>query len=157
VQPPADNETWIGLTDEPLPVGTAADWAVRPDCGGIVLFNGTVRDHAEDRTGVTKLEYEAYAEQVEPRLAQIADEARKRWPDVGRLVLLHRIGELGLGDSAVVVVASAPHREEAFEAARFCIDTLKATVPIWKKETWAGGEDWGLCAHDLVDVEDVAR
>ena len=82
--------------------------------------------------------YEAYEEEVEPRLAAIAAEARTRWPDVGRLVLLHRTGDLGVGESSVVVVASSPHRDTAFEAARFCIDTLKATVPIWKRETWDG-------------------
>jgi molybdopterin synthase catalytic subunit len=154
VQPPAGDDTWVALTDQPLPVGAVADWAVRPDCGAVVLFSGTVRDHAEHRTNVTKLAYEAYAEQVEPRLLAIADEARTRWP-VGRLALLHRTGELVLGESSVVVVASSPHRGEAFEAARWCIDTLKATVPIWKRETWEGGEDWGLCAHDVVEVGDL--
>jgi molybdopterin synthase catalytic subunit len=153
VLPPA-GDTWIALTEEPLPVGAAADWAVRPDCGAMVLFSGTVRDHAEGRPGVSRIVYEAYAEQVEPRLTAIAEEARKRWP-VGRLVLLHRVGELFLGESSVVVVASSAHRGEAFDAARFCIDTLKATVPIWKRETWEGGEDWGLCAHDVVGVEDL--
>ena len=139
----------MALTDEELPVGAAADWAVRDGCGGLVLFSGTVRDHADDRPGVSRLVYEAYAEQVEPRLEAIATEARRLWPDLGRLVLLHRIGELLVGESSVVVVASAPHRPEAFEAARYCIDTLKATVPIWKRETWEGGEDWGLSAHDI--------
>jgi molybdopterin synthase catalytic subunit len=147
-------DTWIALTDSELPVGEVVDWAVQPGCGAVVLFSGTVRDHAEGRTGVSKLVYEAYTEQVEPRLAAIAEEARRRWP-VGRLALLHRVGELVVGESSVVVVASTPHRPEAFESARFCIDTLKATVPIWKRETWEGGEDWGLCAHDVVDVGDA--
>ena len=152
--PPPASDTWIALSAAPLPVGVAADWAVRPDCGAMVLFSGTVRDHADHRTGVTKLTYEAYAEQVEPRLQAIAEEARKRWP-VGRIALLHRTGELLVGESSVVVVASSAHRGEAFDAARFCIDTLKATVPIWKRETWDGGEDWGLCAHDVVEVGDT--
>ncbi|HEY4633842.1 MAG TPA: molybdenum cofactor biosynthesis protein MoaE [Candidatus Limnocylindrales bacterium] len=147
-------DTWIALTDSELPVGEVVDWAVRPGCGAVVLFSGTVRDHADGRSGVSRLVYEAYTEQVEPRLAAIAEEARHRWP-VGRLALLHRVGELVVGESSVVVVASTPHRPEAFEAARFCIDTLKATVPIWKRETWEGGEGWGLCAHDVVDVGDV--
>ena len=99
-----------------------------------------------------QLEYEAYDEQVVPRLAQIADEARRRWPSTGRLALLHRTGPLAIGESSVVVAASAPHRAEAFEAARFCIDTLKASVPIWKRETWAGGDEWGLDAQDLSEV-----
>jgi molybdopterin synthase catalytic subunit len=125
---------------------------VRPDCGAQVLFSGTVRDHAEGRSGVSQLEYEAYVEQVEPRLARIAAEVRRRWPMVGRLVLLHRTGILALGESSVLVIVSSPHRPEAFEAARWSIDTLKATVPIWKRETWDGGSDWGLCAHDVAEV-----
>ena len=150
--PPSSGETWLGLTPDPLPVGRAADWAVRPHCGAVVLFSGTVRDHAGGRANVTRLEYEAYEEQVEPRLAAIADEARARWPELGRLVLLHRTGPLDVGESSVVVVASAPHRPEAFAAARFCIDALKASVPIWKRETWEGGEEWGLDAHDVTEV-----
>ena len=152
MQPQPAADTWLALTDEPLRLGTAVEWAIRPDCGAVVLFTGTVRDHAEGRPHVTNLVYEAYAEQVEPRLAAIAEEARRRWP-LGRVALLHRIGELAVGEPSVVVVASSGHRPEAFEAARFCIDTLKATVPIWKRETWDGGEDWGLCAHDVVEVE----
>ena len=122
---------------------------MRPDCGGVVSFVGTVRDHAEGRAGVTSLEYEAYASQVEPRLRAIADEARARWEGIGRVALLHRTGLLALREPSVVVVVSAHHRAEAFEAARYCIDTLKATVPIWKKETWAGGADWAKGAHDV--------
>lgn len=148
---------WVALTHEPLPVGDVAEWVVRPGCGASVTFSGTVRDHAEGRPGVTAIEYEAYAAQVEPRLAAITAEARSRWPDVGRLVLLHRTGPLEVCESSVVVAASAPHRGEAFDAARFLIDSLKATVPIWKKETWAGGEDWGLDAKELVDVSDLGR
>lgn len=149
---PPSGDTWIALTEEPLPVGVVADWAVRPDCGALVLFSGTVRDHAEGRAGVSRLVYEAYAEQVEPRLTAIADQARRRWP-LGRIALLHRVGELALGESSVICAATSAHRPEAFEAARWCIDTLKATVPIWKRETWEGGEDWGLCAHDVVEVD----
>jgi len=69
--------------------------------------------------------------------------------------MLHRVGELVIGDSAVVVVASSPHRPEAFAAARFCIDALKATIPIWKRERWDEGESWGLEAQHLVEVEDL--
>jgi molybdopterin synthase catalytic subunit len=152
--PPISGDDWIALTEAPLPVGAAYDWATLPSCGAVVVFSGTVRDHAEGRPGVTELEYEAYGEQVVPRLAAIAAEARRTWPVLGRLALLHRIGPLAVGASSVLVVASSPHRPEAFEAARFCIDTLKETVPIWKRETWEGGTDWGTCAHD---VREVAR
>ena len=132
--PPETGDDWIGLTADPLPLDAALRWAERASCGAVVLFSGTVRDHAEGRPGVSALEYEAYEEEVEPRLTAIAAEARVRWPVVGRVVLLHRVGRLEVGESSVVVVASAPHRPEAFAAARFAIDTLKDTVPIWKRD-----------------------
>ena len=144
-----DADTWVALTGESLPSATVHDWAIRADCGAVVLFTGTVRDHAEGRPGVSRLEYEAYAEQVEPKLREIADAARTRWDGLGRIALLHRVGPLELTEAAVVVAVSSPHRGEAFEAARWCIDTLKATVPIWKKERWQDGEDWGLAATEL--------
>ena len=118
----------------------------------MVTFTGTVRDHSEGRSGVTGLAYEAYEEQAEKRIAEVAAEARRRFPGLGRLVLLHRVGDLALGDAAVVVVASAPHREEAFAAARFGIDAVKATVPIWKHERWTDGEGPGTGAIPLTDV-----
>lgn len=145
MRPPAD-ETWVALSHQPLPLAAVAGWAVRPDCGAQVMFTGTVRDSAEGRPGVSALEYEAYTEQVETRLHHIADDARRQWPDIGRIALLHRCGVLGVGEAAVVVAVASAHRGEAFAAARFCIDTLKATAPIWKKETWDGGHDWSLPA-----------
>ncbi|MCY4193116.1 MAG: molybdenum cofactor biosynthesis protein MoaE [bacterium] len=152
MNPPEVSETWIGLSQVPLPVGRVLDWVGRPDCGGVVLFSGTARDHSEGRPGVVMLEYEAYEEQVAPRLEALAAEARIRWPDIGRVALLHRVGPVEIGDSAVVAAVSAPHREEAFAAARFCIDGLKTTVPIWKKEAWQGGESWGLEAQHISDA-----
>ncbi len=149
-QPAGDD--WLRLGAEPLPVAAALDWAVRPDCGAVVLFSGTVRNHAEGRPNVTALEYEAYEEEVEPRLAAIAAEARRRWPAVGRVALLHRTGRLVVGETSVVVVVSTPHRAEAFDAARWCIDTLKSAVPIWKHETWDGGEGWSACDHPVDEV-----
>jgi molybdopterin synthase catalytic subunit len=139
---------WLAISGGQLPVDAAWKWAGVPECGGIVTFCGTVRDHSDGRTGVTSLEYEAYEEQVVPRLAAVASAARARWPAIGRLALLHRVGRLEVGEVAVVVAASTPHRAEAFAAAQFCIDTLKHTVPIWKRETWEGGSDWTLCALD---------
>ena len=150
--PRPDSADWLGLTTSALPLADASSWAIVPGCGAVVLFAGTVRDHAEGRPGVTMLEYEAYEEQATRRLSAIAAEARGRWPEAGRLVLLHRVGPLAVSEVSVLVVASAPHRPEAFEVARWCIDTLKATVPIWKRETWAGGTDWGTCAKPVADV-----
>ena len=152
---PLHGDEWLGLTELALPVGEAYEWAVRPDCGAVVLFSGTVRDHAEGRAGVEYLTYEAYDEQVVPRMQSIADEVRVRWPAVGRIVVLHRTGRIELGASSVVVVASAPHRREAFEAARFAIDALKASVPIWKHESWAGGAEWGTGSTVLQEASTI--
>ena len=152
LQPPEHGDDWVGLAASPLPVDTARRWAERPSCGAVVLFTGNVRDHAEGRPGVTSLEYEAYEEHVVPRLRAIADETRRRWSQVGRLVLLHRIGRLQVGEPSVVVAVSAPHRDEAFAAARFGIDTLKGTAPIWKRETWSQGSDWAHCSHPVDEV-----
>ncbi len=153
--PPPDNDTWLGLSSDRLPAGAALDWAAVPSCGAVVCFSGTARDSSEGRPNVTALEYEAYDEHVVPRLGAIAREIRSRWPEVRRVALLHRTGSVPIGESAVVVVVSAPHRPEAFAAARFGIDSLKATVPIWKRERWEGGESWGLEAQHLVDVTEV--
>jgi molybdopterin synthase catalytic subunit len=150
-------DTWVGLTREPLPTATAAEWAVRPDCGALVVFAGTARDHAPGRPGVTGLEYEAYEELVVPRLVSIVDEARSRWPAIGRMAIIHRVGEVAIGEASVVVAVSSPHRPEAFEASRFAIEALKSSVPIWKRETWAGGQDWSLDGHQPVEAGEVGR
>jgi len=148
--PSPDDAAWLGLSTGTLPVAEALAWVVAPHCGAVVTFVGTVRDHSDGRPGVTSLEYEAYAEQVEPRLAEVAAAARRQWPGLTKVALLHRVGLLAVGEAAVVVAVSTPSRDEAFTAARYCIDTLKATVPIWKKETWDGGSDWVTCDHDVV-------
>jgi molybdopterin synthase catalytic subunit len=145
-------DVWVALTTDPLSLEQAAAWVTRADCGAVVVFAGTVRDHAAGRPGVVELEYEAYAAHVEPRLAAIAAEARARWESLGRLALWHRTGTLTVSECSVVVAVSAAHRGEAFDAARFCIDTLKATVPIWKRERWAHGEDWGQDAHEIMEI-----
>ena len=150
---PRNFESRVTLTTEKLDVGEIYDWCVHPSWGAIVVFSGTARDHAEGREDVTLLEYEAYEEHVEPRLEAIASEMRQRWPDIVRVVLAHRTGPLKLGESSVVVAVSSPHRPEAFEAGRFGIDTLKATVPIWKREVWKDGEDWALASQDITDVK----
>lgn len=156
VQPPPDGDDWLGLTEDELPIGPIYGWCVRPDCGAVVLFSGTVRDHADGRSDVEYLEYEAYDEMVVPKLEQIVDEARARWPQLGRIALVHRIGRLELGESSVVAAVSAPHRPEAFDAARFAIDALKVSVPVWKREVWTGGSDWGTNAADLVEATEVS-
>jgi molybdopterin synthase catalytic subunit len=152
VQQPGAAADWIALTGEELPVDDATRWAATPRAGAVVTFSGVVRDHAEGREGVVGLSYEAYEEAAAARLAEVAAETRRRWPVVERLACLHRLGDLALGETSVVVVVSAPHRAEAFDAARFAIDTVKETVPIWKREHWAGGSDWATGAHPLRPV-----
>lgn len=154
---PHDGDTWVGISAEIMPIADAYEWAVLADCGAVVLFSGTVRNHAEGRRGVQYLTYEAYQEQATPKMADIAAEIRVRWPETGRIVLLHRTGRLELGESSVIVVVSSPHRPEAFEAGRFAIDALKATVPIWKHEVWDGGSDWGTGAQSLTSASSVTN
>lgn len=151
-EPDEGVDTWVALTGDPLAAERALSWAERPDCGAVVFFAGTVRDHADGRPGVDQLEYEAYDAQVEPRLDAIAAQARRADPGIGRIVIWHRVGTLAVGEASVMVVVSSPHRAAAFAAARYCIDTVKATVPIWKRERWDGGEDWGLDAHPVAEV-----
>jgi molybdopterin synthase catalytic subunit len=155
VQAPVEGNNWFGLTAQELPIGAAYEWAVRPDCGAVVLFSGTIRNHAEGRDGVKHLTYEAYEEQAVVRFEAIGNELRVRWPDVGRVVILHRTGQLQIGESSVIAIVSAPHRPNAFEAARFAIDALKETAPIWKLEVWADGADWGIGAHDISSAQSV--
>jgi len=148
-------ETWVELTSAELSPGAVYEWAVREDCGAVVLFSGTVRDHAEGREGVEHLTYEAYEEQAVPKMRAIADEIRARWPATGRIALLHRLGQMFVTESTVLVVVSSPHRPEAFEAARFGIDALKASVPIWKHEVWQDGAGWGTGATPLQSASTV--
>jgi molybdopterin synthase catalytic subunit len=152
VQPPVDGNSWLGLTDQVLPLGAVYDWCVQPQCGAVVLFSGTVRDHAADddgvmRTDVQYLTYEAYDEQVVPAFRAIERELRSRWPHTGRVAILHRVGRVELLESSVLAAISSPHRPEAFEAARYAIDALKASAPIWKHEVWAEGTAWGTGSH----------
>ena len=150
-------DEWFLLTSGPLPVAQAYEWAVAPECGAVVLFSGTVRDHADGREDVVALEYEAYDAEVIPAFERIVDEMRARHPGAVKVAIMHRTGRLSLGESSVVVAVSSAHRPVAFEAARFAIDALKESVPVWKKEIWRDGEDWGTNAHDIVDPANVGK
>ena len=152
-----DGNVWLEITATTLDVGAVYDWSVTDTCGAVVLFSGTVRNHSEGRTGVHTLSYEAFEEEVIPKCREIVSEMKNQWNDLGRIALIHRVGDLKLGESSVLVVVSAPHRPEAFEAARFGIDALKATVPIWKREAWATGSDWALGAQHVTTVDQVMK
>lgn len=149
-----DTPTWTQITERPIDVADIVAWCGTDAAGAVDLFCGIVRDHADGRTGVTRLDYEAHPTRAAGRLARVADVARRRWPVIERIALLHRTGSLRVGEIAVAVAVSTPHRPEAFEATRWCIDAVKATVPIWKYEVWDGGSGWGTCAHELVDLDE---
>jgi molybdopterin synthase catalytic subunit len=133
---------WCGLRETDLPVASVESWVRRPSCGAVVTFVGTARDHSDGRPGVVELVYEAYDRYAASCFVRVADEARRRWPTVERVAVLHRTGRVRVGEDAVVVAVAAPHRDEAFPAAAFVIDAVKATAPIWKLERWADGESW---------------
>jgi molybdopterin synthase catalytic subunit len=145
-------DDWLSLSGEPLAVDHLAAWVVLPNCGAAVVFFGTVRDHSDGRPKVVSLEYEAYADLALEKMRAVAYDLRWRWPGTGRIALAHRTGPLLPTEVSVVVAVSAPHRAEAFDAARFGIDTIKTSVPIWKRETWEGGSSWGLDAHPIEPV-----
>ena len=139
--PPVSGGAGIcSLSEGPIDVGRVVARVTGPGMGGIVTFLGTVRNRARGRD-IRHLEYESYPEMAEREMERIVEQAVERWPGT-RIAIAHRAGHLEIGDIAVVVVAAAPHRGEAFEACRFAIDTLKETVPIWKKEIATDGEYW---------------
>ena len=152
LRPPNDVSDWVVLTDAALPVDALHAWAATPRSGAVVCFVGVVRDHAEGRDDVRAMTYEAYEEPAQRVMQEIVAEARKRWPDLERVALLHRVGELQLSEPSVAVAVSSPHRDPAFDAARFCIDTLKETAPIWKQEHHGAGTDWALGEHPIRPV-----
>ena len=112
-----------------------------PGAGGIALFSGVVRDQTGGRR-VKFLEYEGHRPMALAKMREIGAAIRSRWPTITRIALVHRIGRLEIGESSVMIAVSSPHRAQAFEACRFAIDTLKETVPIWKKEHFEDGEVW---------------
>ncbi len=128
------------ITEGELSVEDVAAKVRHSSCGAITIFVGTVRDVSKGRK-VLYLEYEAYKEMAEKKLAEIGEEIRSRW-GLDRVAISHRVGRLDLGEASVVIAVASPHRAEAFEACRLAIEALKKTVPIWKKEVWEDGEVW---------------
>jgi molybdopterin synthase catalytic subunit len=131
----------VVVSAQPIDTARLIEFVGSPSCGAIALFLGTVRDHSESKEGVTHLEYEAYDDVVEVKIGEIVVEAKERW-DVERVAVVHRVGSLDVGEASVAVAVGSGHRAEAFAAARYVIDELKARVPIWKKEHWPGGAEW---------------
>jgi molybdopterin synthase catalytic subunit len=109
--------------------------------GAMVTFDGVVRNQTAGRR-VISLQYDAYVPMAIKEMSRIGDEVRERWPEVDRIGIIHRFGELKISESSVVIVITSPHRRIAFEACHYAIDRLKQTVPIWKKEIFEDGEEW---------------
>jgi molybdopterin synthase catalytic subunit len=136
----ASPEVVTALTREPIDAErlvAAAKWG---DDGAVVVFEGIVRNNSRGRQTLY-LDYEAYEEMAARQMNKLADEARSRF-DVRHVTLVHRLGRLQVGETSVLIVVASAHRGPAFEACRWLIDTLKKTVPMWKKETFADGAVW---------------
>ena len=142
----------VRLTREPIELGALTP--PTPADGAVCLFLGVVRNENGGRP-VRHLEYEAYEEMARPLMEEIAAEARRRWP-VTDVRIVHRLGRMEIGEASVAIAVAAPHRGAAFDACRYAIDTLKATVPIWKKEFYADGAVW-LEGAGSAPVEVTAR
>lgn len=128
------------LSDEPLSIERAASEVASDDAGAIATFVGTTRARSRGRD-VIRLEYEAYEGMAEAEMERIAKELVERH-DVLAVAIHHRVGPVEIGETSVVIAVAAPHRAAAFDACREAIDTLKQTVPLWKKELYVGGEEW---------------
>jgi molybdopterin synthase catalytic subunit len=129
------------ITEASLDPAPLVAFVQTPADGAVVTFAGVARNHFGGRS-TAFLAYEAYAEMARPVLAQIAEEARARWP-IGRVAVHHRVGKLEIGETAVLVVVASPHRQEAFQAAAYIMDRIKEIAPIWKREHWADGDtEW---------------
>jgi molybdopterin synthase catalytic subunit len=134
----------IQLKDTALDPQECIDFVSSDKAGGTTVFIGTVRDNTKGKK-VIRLEFESYAPMAISEMRKIAEEAEKRW-DAEKISIHHRVGILDIRDIAVVIAVATPHRKAAFEACEFAIDTLKETVPIWKKEIFEDGEVW-VAAH----------
>lgn len=132
------------LTDRKLRVEDTLSEVQSDRAGAVDMFIGTVRNHTQDRT-VKRLDYEAYDAMALKEMTKLAERVCDRWP-VEKIAIHHRKGILEIGDIAVIIAVATPHRQESFEACKFTIDTLKQTVPIWKKEIFQDGEVW-VSAH----------
>lgn len=134
----------IKLLNTPLSIESCNSYVETPQAGGIVTFIGTVRNKTQNKK-VIRLEFEAYEPMAIKEMSKIADEVLTKF-DVLKVAIYHRIGSLNIGEIPVIIAVSAAHRGAAFDACEYCIDTLKQTVPIWKKEIFEDGDVW-VAAH----------
>ena len=134
----------IELLHKPLSLSTCMELVASDEAGGINIFVGTVRNQTKGRA-VVRLEFEAYEPMAVSEMQKIAERAQTKFA-AEKVVIHHRVGHLGVGEIAVIIAVATPHRKAAFEACQFAIDTLKETVPIWKKEIFEDGAVW-VSAH----------
>lgn len=127
-------------------------WAAEPGCGAIALFLGIVRAHSDGRTGVTAITYEAYESTLQKSLDLVASHVLNAFPSVRRLAIWHRIGRVELGEPSLVIAAATAHRREAFAACEFAVDSVKASLPIWKFEHSTEGDGWAVTHQPIVDL-----
>lgn len=128
------------LTDKPIDLNELLAYVGDPASGAVSTFIGTTRDNNEGRS-IISLDYEAYPGMAEQELARLGEEAAQKW-EITRMAIVHRTGNVPIGEASVMIAVSAPHRDDAFKACRYAIDELKKRVPIWKKEIYQGGEIW---------------
>jgi len=134
-----NDDDWIDILSEALPTAQAIEFVSDGRAGGIATFLGTTRAEKNAQGhDLESLDYEAYLEMAIPQLRTLAQAARSQWPIV-KQVVLHRVGRVAIAEPSVLIAVASPHRHEAFAAARFIIDAIKADVAIWKKEVWADG------------------
>ncbi|XP_055489974.1 molybdopterin synthase catalytic subunit-like isoform X1 [Leucoraja erinacea] len=129
----------IKVTYEKLSTDEVAESVKSPSCGAVSMFIGTTRNHFEGKK-VVRLEYEAYIPMAEAEIKKICRGIRNRWPAIHHINIHHRLGLVNVTEASVIIAISGPHRNESLEAVKYCIDTLKATVPIWKKEIYDNEE-----------------
>ena len=134
------SDDWLDLLTSPLNIGQATEFVSAPNAGGIDIFLGTTRSEISGAGhDLVALDYQSYESMARKQLRELADRTREKWPVI-RLVILHRLGRVPVGEASVLIAVSTPHRADAFEACRWIIDELKKDVTIWKQEIWAGGE-----------------
>ena len=131
-------DTFVQISEVDIDIGGLIAYCVHRSAGGISSFIGTTRDSFQGKR-VLRLEYEAYRPMAMRELLRITDDARRRW-ELYRIAVVHRVGDVPVGEASVAVVASSEHRSPAIEAVAWMIDTLKATVPVWKREWYEGDE-----------------
>lgn len=134
------------ITDKAISAQKLVLGVQHPECGAICTFDGVVRNHHEGKI-VLKLEYSCYEKMAELELGRILDETKAQWPEC-HIAAEHRVGELHVGDVAVAIAVWAPHRHESFAACSHMIESIKARLPVWKKEYYDDGSiEWVLCSH----------